>query len=71
MADDLPFRYACISMLSETQQEHNTALGHTSSNHDEYNGYFIPKGTIVLGNAWFVSIASIHNSVTYILYILV
>lgn len=31
------------------------------SSDDEYNGYFIPKGTLVLGNAWRVSI---HNTVT-------
>jgi len=23
-----------------------------ASEDDEYNGYFIPKGTVVLGNAW-------------------
>jgi hypothetical protein len=25
---------------------------HMSSNADEYNGYYIPKGTNVIGNAW-------------------
>ena len=24
-----------------------------ASEDDEYNGYFIPKGTVVLGNAWY------------------
>ena len=28
------------------------ALGHMASDDDEYNGYFIPKGTVVLGNTW-------------------
>ena len=27
---------------------------HTSTNHDEYNGYYIPEGTIIIGNAWLV-----------------
>lgn len=27
-------------------------FGHTSSEADEYDGYFIPKGTIVIGNGW-------------------
>ena len=27
---------------------------HMSSNDDEYNGFYIPKGTIVIGNAWLV-----------------
>lgn len=26
---------------------------HSSSEADEYNGYYIPKGTIVIGNAWY------------------
>ena len=25
---------------------------HATSEDDEYRGYFIPKGTIVMGNAW-------------------
>ena len=25
-----------------------------ATNHDEVNGYFIPAGTMVLGNAWYV-----------------
>ena len=25
---------------------------HMSTNDDEYNGYYIPKGTLVIGNAW-------------------
>ena len=28
------------------------AVPHMASEDDEYNGYFIPKGTVVLGNAW-------------------
>ncbi|KAH9476136.1 Cytochrome P450 monooxygenase COX1 [Psilocybe cubensis] len=28
------------------------AVGHVSSEDDEYDGYFIPRGTVVLGNAW-------------------
>lgn len=29
------------------------AIGHMASEDDEYDGYFIPKGTVVLGNAWY------------------
>ena len=25
---------------------------HMATDEDEYNGYYIPKGTVVLGNAW-------------------
>ena len=28
------------------------ALPHMATNDDEYDGYYIPKGTVVLGNAW-------------------
>ena len=28
------------------------AVPHMATNDDEYDGYYIPKGTIVFGNAW-------------------
>jgi len=28
------------------------AVGHMCTADDEYDGYFIPKGTVVFGNAW-------------------
>ena len=30
------------------------AVPHMSTNDDEYNGFYIPKGTIMMGNAWIV-----------------
>ena len=30
------------------------AIPHRATNDDEYNGYYIPKGTIVFGNSWSV-----------------
>ena len=27
---------------------------HMSTNDDEYNGFYIPKGTVMMGNAWLV-----------------
>ena len=29
-------------------------IPHMSTNDDEYNGFYIPKGTIMMGNAWLV-----------------
>ena len=29
-------------------------MPHMATNDDEYDGYYIPKGTVVLGNAWSV-----------------
>jgi hypothetical protein len=28
------------------------AVPHMATNDDEYDGYYIPKGTIVFGSAW-------------------
>ena len=28
------------------------AVPHMATNDDEYDGFYIPKGTIVFGNAW-------------------
>ena len=30
------------------------AIPHIATNDDEYDGYYIPKGTVVIGNAWLV-----------------
>ena len=27
-------------------------IPHMATNYDEYNGYYIPKGTIIFGSAW-------------------
>ncbi|KAH9476135.1 Cytochrome P450 monooxygenase COX2 [Psilocybe cubensis] len=40
----------------------HAAVGHVSSSDDEYDGYFIPRGTIVLGNAWFDQDISIRSA---------
>lgn len=34
----------------------NIGVPHTSTSDDEYDGYFIPKGTIVIGNSWYEAI---------------
>jgi hypothetical protein len=30
------------------------AVPHMATNDDEYDGYYIPKGTIVFGSSWLV-----------------
>jgi hypothetical protein len=30
------------------------AIPHMATNDDEYDGYYIPKGTVVIGSAWLV-----------------
>jgi hypothetical protein len=32
----------------------SVGIPHMSTNDDEYNGFYIPKGTIMMGNAWLV-----------------
>ena len=34
-----------------------------STNDDEYNGFYIPKGTIMIGNVWLVRLLSINNPI--------
>lgn len=41
------------------------AVPHSTIRDDEYEGYFIPRGTIVMGNAWYVWIIT-HLSETLI-----
>ena len=68
--DDLPYivailkevlRWKPILPLSESEllaffiyDDDQLAVSHSSTEDDEYNGYFIPKGTSVLANAWLV-----------------
>ena len=42
-----PFVIIIITILTSSE-----AIPHMSTTDDEYNGFFIPKGTIVIGNAW-------------------
>ena len=35
-------------------------IPHRSTNDDEYNGYYIPKGTILISNAWSVVLSITH-----------
>ncbi|PPQ73993.1 hypothetical protein CVT24_012482 [Panaeolus cyanescens] len=48
----LPYVNAIVKECLRWKLVTNLALAHALSEDDEYNGYFIPKGTIVMGNAW-------------------
>ncbi|KAJ3510929.1 hypothetical protein NLJ89_g4394 [Agrocybe chaxingu] len=48
----LPYINALVKESMRWQLVTPLAVGHMCSKDDEYNGYFIPKGTIVIGNAW-------------------
>ncbi|KAF9044314.1 cytochrome P450 [Panaeolus papilionaceus] len=48
----LPYVNAVMKECLRWKLVTNLALAHSVSEDDEFNGYFIPKGTIVMGNAW-------------------
>ncbi|KAF9458366.1 cytochrome P450 [Collybia nuda] len=50
--DSLPYINALVKETMRWQSVAPLATSHVCSSDDEYNGYLIPKGTIVLGNAW-------------------
>lgn len=37
------------------------ALPHRTTEDDEYRGYHIPKGSVVMGNAWYVCTCSLNK----------
>ena len=45
-----------VTSLLLTSKNNIAALAHASSDDDIYRGYFIPKDSIVIGNAWFVEL---------------
>ena len=38
--------------LTRLKCSENLGIPHMSSEDDEYDGYFIPKGTLIIGNVW-------------------
>ncbi|XP_006457143.1 hypothetical protein AGABI2DRAFT_195996 [Agaricus bisporus var. bisporus H97] len=48
----LPYVNALLKESERWQPVFPLAIAHMSSNADEYDGYHIPKGTCVIGNAW-------------------
>ncbi|KAI0335310.1 cytochrome P450 [Cubamyces sp. BRFM 1775] len=57
----LPYIQAIVKECLRWQNVFTLGLPHRLMQDDEYNGYFIPKGSIILGNIWAIS----HNPQTY------
>jgi hypothetical protein len=60
----------CVSILkADMILKQEIAAPHMCTSDDEYNGYFIPKGTVILGNVWlvlmamFLTVAPAHGTV--------
>ncbi|KAF5354009.1 hypothetical protein D9756_007056 [Leucocoprinus leucothites] len=49
---NLPYISAMVKESMRWQVVTPLAAPHMASNADEYEGYYIPKGTILIGNAW-------------------
>jgi hypothetical protein len=50
----LPFGRPFVVIIVSTILTSCEGVPHMSTNDDEYNGFYIPKGTIMIGNAWLV-----------------
>ncbi|KAK7047328.1 hypothetical protein VNI00_006559 [Paramarasmius palmivorus] len=59
--ENLPYVCAIINEVMRYQPVNPLALAHLVSEEDEYNGYRIPKDSVVIGNAW----AILHDENTY------
>ena len=52
MASSTPPLCVCIIITISTILTDHEAGPHVATNHDEYNGYYIPKGMVAFGNTW-------------------
>ncbi|PPQ80126.1 LOW QUALITY PROTEIN: hypothetical protein CVT25_001425 [Psilocybe cyanescens] len=50
--ESLPYINALLKESVRWYQVTPLAIGHMCSEDDEYDGYFIPRGTVVMGNGW-------------------
>uniref|UniRef100_A0A8H7Y934 O-methylsterigmatocystin oxidoreductase n=1 Tax=Psilocybe cubensis TaxID=181762 RepID=A0A8H7Y934_PSICU len=50
--DSLPYINAVIKESMRWNQVLPLAIGHMATEDDEYDGYFIPRGTVVMANGW-------------------
>ena len=55
--DQLPYVDAIVKEVLRWHPIGPMGLPHTSTEDDTYEGYFIPKGALLMANIWFVSIS--------------
>ena len=48
----LPLGMPFVIIIITTILTSSEGIPHMTTNDDEYDGYYIPKGTVVLGNGW-------------------
>ena len=49
------FFFFVVVVICYHPYEFPKGIPHMSTMDDEYNGFYIPKGTLVFGNAWLVA----------------
>ena len=49
---DTPWCVFIIIIIISTILTVHEGIPHMATNDDEYDGYYIPKGTILFGSAW-------------------
>ncbi|KAF5381630.1 hypothetical protein D9615_005548 [Tricholomella constricta] len=59
--ESLPYITAIVKELLRWSPVAPLGLPHMATNNDEYNGFFIPAGTTIVGNTW----AILHNPITF------
>jgi hypothetical protein len=50
----MPYLEAIISEVLRWIPVTPLAIPHATTQDDEYRGYYIPKGSVIVGNAWYV-----------------
>ena len=50
----LPLGRPFVVIIIATILRSSEGVPHMSTTDDEYNGFYIPKGTVVMGNSWLV-----------------
>ncbi|KAF8656760.1 hypothetical protein AX16_002439 [Volvariella volvacea WC 439] len=59
--DSLPFVHALVREALRWNPVTPLAIAHAATSDDTYNGYFIPNGSVVVGNSW----AILHDESLY------
>lgn len=61
---NLPYIHAIVKECLRWQNVFTLGLPHRLMEDDEYNGYHLPKGSIVLGNIWYAATFATSRSTT-------
>ena len=58
----LPYLNALVKELMRWHVVAPTAVPHAAIQDDVYNGYLIPKGSLILANLWYVSCPALWSA---------